>query len=184
MFSRLFGRNGKTSGNPDAVYLDGAYRLHRIADTERFTALARAAFPAFADRIECFGSDWLGRQFARDRARMERGEPLVLMLDPGAGEALEIPADFTAFHEHELIEEPDAVAAFSFYQEWLSAGGAPPRYDQCVGYKVPLFLGGADEVANLEVSDLDVYWTISAQLLAKVRGLEPGTAINRVTITD
>lgn len=184
MLSRLFGRNGKTARDQDAVYLDGAYRLHRTDDVEHFTDLARAAFPTLADRIECFGTDWLGRQFAKDRGRLESGEPLVLMLEPGTGEALEIPASFAAFHKNELIEESDAVAAFPFFQEWLSVGGARPRYDQCIGYKVPLFLGGADGVANLEVSDFDVYWTIAAQLLAKVRDLPEGTVIDRVTIRD
>jgi hypothetical protein len=184
MFSKLFRRAGKTPSDPDPILLDGAYRLHRAADIGHFTHLARTAFPTFADRIECFGADWLGRQFANDRGRMASGEPLVLMLEPGTGEALEIPASFTAFHEHELIEESDAVAAFPFYQEWLSAGGARPRYDQCIGYKVPLFLGGADGVANLEVSDFDVYWTMSAQLLAQVRGIPDGAVINRVSISD
>lgn len=183
MFSRLFGRSS-TALDQERVYLDGAYRLHQAADVERFTDLARAAFPAFADRIECFGADWLGRQFAKDQGRLQKGEPLVLMLEPGTGEALEIPASFTAFHEHELIEEPDAVVAVAFLEEWLSAGGVRPRYDQCISYKVPLFLGGADEIANLEVSDLDAYWTVAAQLLAKVRALPAGAVINRVTVGD
>lgn len=184
MFSKLFGRTGETRGDPSQIYLDGSYRPHQKDDVGHFTDLARAAFPAFADRIECFGADWLGRQFAKDQGRMEAGEPLVLMLEPGTGEALEIPASFATFHERELIAEPDAVAAFSFFKEWLSVGGAAPKYDQCIGYKVPLFLGGADAVANLTVSDFDVYWTISAQLLAKVRSLPEGTVINRVSISD
>lgn len=183
MFPRFFGHKGKAL-EQEGVFLDGAYRLHQAADIERFTDLARAAFPAFADRIECFGADWLGRQFAKDQDRKRGGQPLVLMLEPGTGEALEIPAIFTAFHEHELIEEPDAVAAAPFFREWLSAGGARPGYDQCISYKEPLFLGGSDEIANLEVSDLDVYWTVAAQLLAEVRDLPEGTVINRVTVGD
>jgi hypothetical protein len=182
MFSRLFGRNKAPDYN--GSYLDGAYRLHQPADAEHFTGLARAAFPAYANRIECFGADWLGRQFARDRDRSRKGEPLVLILEPGTGEALEIPVGFTAFHERELIEEPDAVAAVSFFKAWLSAGGARPGYGQCVGYKVPLFLGGSDEVENLELGDLDVYWTIAAQLLAKVRDLPEDAIINRVITGD
>ncbi|MDO9473319.1 MAG: DUF1851 domain-containing protein [Caulobacter sp.] len=183
MFSRLFGRKSKTL-DQQGVYLDGAYRLHQPADTERFTELARTAFPAFSDRIECFGADWLGRQFARDRGRLQNGEPLILMLEPGTGEALEIPANFAAFHERELIDEPDAVAAASFFEEWISAGGARPKYDQCIAYKLPLFIGGSDEVSNLHLSDLDVYWTVAAQLLAKTRGLPEGTIINRVALDD
>jgi hypothetical protein len=185
MFSKLFGRGNKPqSQNQDGIYLGGAYRLHHPSDVERFTRLAGAAFPTFADRIECFGMDWLGRQFATDRGRIEGGEPLVLMLEPGTGEALEIPVGVAAFHTQELIDEADAVAAVSFFANWISAGGARPGYDQCVGYKVPLFLGGADEVANLELTDLDVYWTLAAQLLSKARDLPDGAVIDRIVLDD
>jgi len=151
---------------------------------EHFTRLASAAFPALADRIECFGADWLGRQFATDRGRIESGEPLVLMLEPGTGEALEIPVSVADFHAHELIEEADAVVALSFFGDWVSAGGARPGYAQCIGYKVPLFLGGHDEIANLEMIDLDVYWTLTAQLLSKTRALPEGTVIDRVIMDN
>lgn len=171
----MFGWGKKSKPGVDAqkrdgdTYLQGAYRLHRPQDIARFTALATEAFPAFAGRISCFGADWLGRQFATDEGRIVAGKPLVLLLEPGTGEALEIPLDRIAFHEQELIEEPDAAVAYSFFEQWLSTGGSRPAYDQCIGYRQPLFLGGADEVSNLELSDFDVYWTISAQLLAKVR---------------
>jgi len=171
----MFGWGKKTKPDADAApqedgsYVQGAYRLHRPADVARFTALATAAFPAFAGRIRCFGADWLGRQFATDEGRILAGEPQVLLLEPGTGEALEIPLDRATFHERELIEEPDAAVAYAFFEQWLAAGGSRPNYDQCVGYRQPLFLGGADEVSNLELSDLDVYWTVSAQLLAQIR---------------
>lgn len=181
MFSKLFGRRDRPHSQ-EGAFFDGAYRLHRSGDVGRFTDLARTAFPDFADRIECFGADWLGRQFARDHGRHQDGQPLVLMLEPGTGEVLEIPADYTSFHENELLEQAEAVAALSFYERWRSAGGARPRYDQCIGYKVPLFLGGLDDLPNLEVSDLDVYWTLASQLLAQIRETPSGTVIDRATL--
>jgi hypothetical protein len=48
---------------------------------------------------------------------------------------------------------------------------------ECVGYRKPLFLGGADNLTNVEMLDLDVYWTLTAQLIAKTRGLPAGTKI-------
>jgi hypothetical protein len=100
-------------------YLDGAYRLHQRDDVARFTALAIEAFPDFTDRIECFGADWLGRQFATDKERIVDGTPQVLMLEPGTGEVLEIPVNRAAFHDEELTNQPDAAAAYSFFQQWL-----------------------------------------------------------------
>ncbi len=191
MFDWLKRNPSRRSGEPDQevaasprVFLEGAYSLHRTQDIERYTALAVTAFPDFAKRITCFGSSWLGCQFATDEARVVGGERQILLLEPGTGEALEIPAGLDTFHTGELIEQPDAVAAYSFFKEWLSGGGEAPHYNQCIGYRTPLFLGGEDQVTNLERTDFAVYWGISAQLLEKVRGLPIGTRINNVSITD
>jgi hypothetical protein len=45
---------------------------------------------------------------------------------------------------------------------------------------VPLFLGGAGAAGNLELTDLEVYWGLSAQLRTRTRGLPPGTPIQSV----
>ena len=113
--------------------------------------------------------DWLGRIFAADASRSEGGHSGVSMFQPGTGEVLEIPCDVDMFHQSELIEYCEEALAESFYRSWISSGGGLPAVDQCVGYKIPLFLGGVDDVQNLELCDLDVYWTISEQLIGRVR---------------
>jgi hypothetical protein len=50
-----------------------------------------------------------------------------------------------------------------------------------VGYGVPLFLGGQDVVDNLELTDLDVYWSVCGQLRCGAMSLPPGTSINQVS---
>ena len=60
----------------------------------------------------------------------------------------------------------------NLYETWRAAGGAAPTYDKCIGLRVPLFLGGDEEVGNLEACDLDVYWTIFGQALRQVGPLE------------
>lgn len=164
MFKNLFGRP-----KPATADLPGLYRRHREEDVERFTALAEAAFPDLKGAIRCFGADWLGRQFATDARRVEGGKPQVVLIEPGTGEVLEIPADIDSFHTTILVDEADAAVAEPFYRDWLASGGARPAYDQCIGYIRPLFLGGADDLGNLELSDLDVYWTITGQILTQIR---------------
>ncbi|WP_137935470.1 T6SS immunity protein Tdi1 domain-containing protein [Mesorhizobium comanense] len=156
----------------------GLYRIVRARDLSVWNDRITLGFPAFAGRITCFGYDWLGRTFAVDTERTEEGEPGVVMFEPGTGEALEVPANVRTFHEMELDEYRDAALASNFHATWLANGGAEPAYDQCIGYNVPLFLGGKDGEENLELTDLEVYWHISAQLIAKARGLPPGTRIN------
>src|SRR4051812_7381295 len=78
---------------------DGLYRVHDDHSgpvAEKFISLA---FPGFAGRVCPFSFDWLGRQFALDAKRSESDEALILMMEPGTGQALEVPLPFSAFHE-------------------------------------------------------------------------------------
>ena len=164
----------------------GLYRVHDARTGPQALTLVAEGFPAFAARVRPFGYDWLGRQFAIDFGRIVGGQPQVLLLEPGTGEALEIPASFASFHDEELTESADAALAEEFFEAW-SAGARdslPLGRDQCVGYRVPLFLGGQDAVENLELSDLAVYWSVCAQLRQGVQPLPPETVIEGVTFED
>jgi hypothetical protein len=99
------------------------------------------------------------------------------MFEPGTGEALKIPANIETFHDDELINFGESSLATDFYRRWQSRLNAPLAYDQCAGYKKPLFLGGVDDIENLEISDIDVYWHIVGQLILKTKGLPIGTSV-------
>jgi hypothetical protein len=160
-----------------ASFGDGLYRVIHPADSARWHERVLLAFPDFATRATCFGYDWLGRAFALDAKRLEDGKPGVIMLEPGTGEVLKIPANLVTFHDVTLLTDHDAAVASSFYEKWRGTGGGAPDYDQCVGYKIPLFLAGVDDVENIELSDLDVYWHLMGQLIERTRGLPPGTRV-------
>lgn len=167
-----------------ASFLGGLYRVHDERSGQIATALIAEAFPEFAARVFPFGFDWLGRQFAVDIARVVEGSPQVLLLEPCSGEVLEIPASFVEFHDEVLVTNSEAALALSAFRDWAAANplSIPLARDQCVGYIVPLFLGGQDGPENFEVTDFEVYWSICAQLRAAVAGLAEGTVITEVTI--
>jgi hypothetical protein len=104
---------GVTFGN-------GLYRLHDVETGPRGAAWIAESFPRFASRACPFGYDWLGRQFAVDWGRRAGSEPLVLLLEPGTGEALEVPFSFAQFHE-QLDELREPVLAGSFFASWAAA---------------------------------------------------------------
>ena len=158
------------------------YRIHPIDEMSKWTALVIDAFPKFKESAFCFSCDWLGRHFAIDFGRHEQSQCLILMLEPGTGQSLEIPATFQNFHNVELVEYQNEALASDFYRAWLMAGGAVPDMPQCIGYKKPLFLGGADDVSNLELTDMEVYWSVCGQLLAKTRNLPEGTKVGNLRI--
>lgn len=159
------------------------YRVMTPSSVEEWNQTIEYAFPNFDGRVQCFGYDWLGRIFALDSGRLEEGHPGVVMFEPGTGEALEIPCNIVTFHNKELIEHREAALAVSFHIQWLAQGSAP-GYEECIGYKVPLFLNGKDVVENLEVSDLDVYWTLIGQIIRKTMGLPLGSLLANIVLTD
>lgn len=105
------------------------------------------------------------------------------MLEPGTGQALEIPASFVGFHDGELVDYADSALAENFFDNWAASnpGSLPLGRDKCVGYKVPLFLGGPDTMDNLELSDIEVYWSISGQLIRATENLPAGGPISGIS---
>lgn len=91
-----------------------------------------------------------------------------------------IPVPFSRFHDYELVEEHVAALRSQFFAEWRTVHDFELAFDQCAGYKVPLFLSGEYEVTNLEVTDIEVYWGLTGQLRVATRHLAPGTRISGV----
>lgn len=169
-----------------ATFDQGLYRVHDRASSDAITALVKEAFPEVAQKVgPCFGYDWLGRQFGLDLSRQDREKRfMVYMHEPGTGAVRPLPATVATFHEQILIDKPEAALAVAFFKEW--AAQTKRRYlplarKDCIGYKIPLFLNGKDEVSNLEVSDLEVYWSICGQLRNQAMR---GRPIRSVKISD
>lgn len=180
---RVAGYPQFAAGYAGSTFLGGMYRVHDNSTGSQATRLVEEAFPEISGRADVFGYDWLGRQFAIDFRRVVGGEPQVLMVEPGTGERLEIPTSFADFHNDELVHYADAALASESYFEWRSHSGATDVLapSSCVGYRVPLFLGGVDTVNNLEVVDLEVYWSLCGQLRRGVTNAQVGTSVSSVT---
>jgi hypothetical protein len=163
---------------------DGLYRIHTPPSSIMASDYVAEAFPDFRARASCFGFDWLGRQFSLDAQRGSPSDPEILMFEPGTGEVLQIPTPFSLFHDHELVDYRDAALAAQFFAAWRAGADSSLGFDQCVGYKVPLFLSGKDVVNNLEVIDLDVYWTVLGQLRLGIQSMTPGSTVAGLTINE
>lgn len=142
---------------------DGVFTSFSLNEIGMWTKIVETAYPGLKRNLKLFGHDWLGRCFAVDLRNNRRGQ--VLMLEIGTGMALEIPCTLDEFLEEEIILNTDACLAKSFYEEWRARGNTPLKHGNCIGYKVPLFLGGDDACENLEESDMEVYWSILTQVL-------------------
>jgi hypothetical protein len=151
---------------------EGLYRLHDAESSAAARKLIETAFPDHVERVLPFGYDWLGSQFCLDDQRREGDEPLVVILEVGTGEVLQVQQTFAGFHDEELVDQAEAAVSRSCFEQWKDHAdddALPLRRDQCVGYRVPLFLSGKDEAENLEVNDLEVYWELTGQALQQTR---------------
>lgn len=163
----------------------GLYRIHDFASSQAATVLVEQAFPACEGRVQCFGFDWLGRQFATSSDRCDDEEAPVFMFEPGTGEVLDIPVPFVEFHDGELVDEGDAALASDWHRVWRSSRGRDLAFEECAGYEVPLFLGGSDADENVAIIDTDVYWALSSQLIRSAGGLSTDARVESVaTVRD
>ena len=156
----------------------GLYRVVSSETVSRWDERIAVAYPEYEGLVTCFAFDWLGRAFALDWNRFEDTEPGILMFEIGTGYALRVPRNLETFHEEELTQYREEALAVSFFERWIAAGGSSPSPDECVGYKKPLFLGGDDDLANLEIIDLDVYWHVTGQIAASARGKPEGSVLS------
>lgn len=173
-----------------AEFDGGLYRVHDADSGSRSMRAIDEYFPWRAGELFPFAFDWLGRQYALDSSKRQKGGFRVVLLEPGSGQILNTPEDFAGFHERELVEFASEDLAIEFYRAWSqqhsARTGSPLElsWNECVGFKVPLFLGGLDELQNLEVVDMDVYWALFGQLALSVRGLESGTRVTGIELSD
>lgn len=143
------------------TFLNGLYRIHSINNMKKWTVIVENAFPAAKGEISVFGYDWLGRQFA-----IYLSTQTILYFEPGTGEAFDTGLNFCDFHNKEIPKNHSTCLCSEYFREWYDANNhfiLP--YDKCVGYKIPLFLNGKDELDNLEISDMEVYWEIMTPLI-------------------
>jgi hypothetical protein len=158
----------------------GLLRFHDAASGAKFIELVRIAFPSIADpHAAAVAFDWMGRQVvcARTKKRIGWSDARLYLADVDFAELEDIgPPDslaqlLSSDQYKQALEEPE-------FESWLNATGtASLAFDECVEYVVPPFLGGAQTQDNLVLANTSVHWAIVSQLVAKTRGLEPGTTV-------
>lgn len=144
------------------VFGKGLFNSFSSDNVKKWTDIVAETYPEFKDKFRLFGYDWLGRCFGIDlRNKAKNG---ILMFEIGTSAILEIPCSFEGFLNKEIPLYSDACLAEPFFHEWLKYSKTEIKYGRCVGYKIPLFLGGKDTVDNLEDSDMEVYWSVIGQI--------------------
>lgn len=153
IFMKYFG--GRSFGK-------GLFRVFEASELDRWKENIQSAYPSFGGEFRLFGYDWMGRCFGIDLRK--NSEKTILMFEIGTDDILEIPCNFEEFLNLEIPFNAEACLAEKFFKKWNKYSKKEIEHNRCVGYKIPLFLGGKDKIKNLEDSDMEVYWTVISQI--------------------
>lgn len=147
----------------------GLFTAFAKADIRYWEEKVADVFPEHKGSFLLFGHDWMGRCYAIDRFSEEEK---ILIFDPGALEVYDIPLKFRDFVNKAIPMNPNECLAIDGFMKWHGISKCDISDIECVSYKIPPFLGGADEIANLEVSKLVDYWKIIGRTAKTFRGEE------------
>jgi hypothetical protein len=148
-------------------FKDGLYRVFTKEEMVKWKDIITKSYIDFKGEFSPFSYDWLGRCFALDQREDSSHKGMILMFEIGTADVLEIPCDLLSFHNDEIPVYVDACLAVEFFKKWKKIDNSQLKMNQCVGYKIPLFLGGEDTVENLEISDMEVYWHVLSSIKNK-----------------
>jgi len=152
---------------------EGLLRFHDSVSASIFRQVCFQALPevhSYDRNADVLAFDWNGKQYLTAKVKGQKSI-MVLVADIAAGtvEALAPVEVFAA-----ILKQPDVGEYFSgsLYDEWRAAVGKPGSglaFTDCVEYTTPFWLGGPDSIDNMQLTDMDVSWTVGAQLRAQAR---------------
>lgn len=147
----------------------GLFTVFAKADIRLWEEKVADVFPKYKGNFLLFGHDWMGRCYAIDRFSEEEK---ILIFDPGTLEVYDIPLKFRDFVNKAIPMNPNECLAIDGFMKWHNTTKCDISDIECVSYKVPPFLGGAEEIENLETSKLIDYWKIIGRTAKTLRGEE------------
>lgn len=140
---------------------NGLFKVLKNEDVELWRDKVTQAFPKFADKFEPFACDWLGRLFC---IRTIGDEPAIFVFHIGYNNTMLMPVDLLTFLNEEIPQYANDALSIDSFNEWTSLN-PPVAFDDCVGVIEPIFLGGEDEMANMQVISVVEYWDTITNLI-------------------
>lgn len=158
----------------------GLIRFHSSTSRPRWAGIIKNHIRLSPSETLPLFFDWEGRNvfFHRESGR-------TYFVDPSTNEV-----DWVTQSIVELLEKicsnegPDVLDEEDFEAARRHLGGPSLGFDECIGFVLPLFLGGSEEPSNREVTDMEVFWEINRQLTEQTNDLQVGTPIEGIELKD
>ena len=163
-----------------STFNEGMFKIHTLGSSFFWTEIVTTFFNQYKNSCYCFGFDWMGRQFAYHD---KDGKTKILMFDCSTAEVFEIEQTIDVFFDEDLVDyinETLDTETFYAFKELNKIKNL--SFKNCISYITPLFLGGEDNLQNLEVIDMEVNWEVNYQVYCKIKDLPDQTLIKSISL--
>ncbi len=168
---------------PLGVYNDGVYVILNRSDTITLTTLIESVFPTISGKIAPFAVDWMGRIFVSDISILnDAGAATVTCFDLAEPSSFATDADFEEFHNYTAVDNMNALFNMEQLAKYSSSNKFLSDDLNCIGYKVPLFLGGLDSPDNQEITNRSVYLHMLTELWIATSLLPEGSKVAEIKL--
>lgn len=143
------------------------FRILRYQEITHLDELMSNLLGTASGEIIWFSANWMGNIFGQKTSDQGTDQKFIAMFDFGGAELFDVGTNFDQCLGN-MVEYPDEDNGYfnpSFFKLWSEIASEQLDTFKCVGYKVPLFLGGVDDETNLEVIDTSVYWELTSQII-------------------
>jgi hypothetical protein len=161
-----------------SVTNSGLFRIHTWGSSLYWTKISCNFFAAAPKTLYVYGFDWMGRNYAVDLANSN----MLFMLDYAVGEFYELEQTIEGFLNEDLVDFQKETLGVNMFKKLPKKELKNLSFDKCFSFKIPLYLGGEDEIHNYELVDMEVCWELNYQLYTQIQDLPEGTLINNIVI--
>jgi hypothetical protein len=154
----------------------GMLRFHDSNTGPNYRELCFEAFPEIRSidpDADVLAFDWNGKQYLTTKVSGQ-SDIMILVANLNAAQVYQLATvqEFAAVLKMPNVGEYFDMPLFDQWRASVNATNSQLAFTDCVDYEMPLYLGGNDSVDNLQLSDLDVSWTIGTQILAQARAAQ------------
>jgi hypothetical protein len=149
---------------------NGLLKIHTFEYVDKWTALLSEYFREEINPFDmiCFASNWQGCMYCIDKK-----DSTITYFDPATCEFFSADSSLQFFFDEILVSgEYDIIFEDYFYEAFEYLNLKNLEYENSLGHKIYLHLGGEDDVSNLEIVDTDVLWDLQIQVAASISEID------------
>jgi hypothetical protein len=152
------------------IFNNGLFKIHTFGYVDKWTALLSEYFREEINPFDmiCFASNWQGCMYCIDKENSK-----ITYFDPATCEFFSADSSLQCFFGEILVSgEYDVIFEDYFYEAFEYLNLKNLEYENSLGHKIYLHLGGEDDVSNLEVVDTDVLWDLQIQMAESINEID------------